>query len=64
MLEHPSDEGVPGLVISHDLSLRRAQHVVLLLWTGDHALDRVLQIIGFDLKKRKMITFINFNIFC
>jgi hypothetical protein len=51
-------------VISHDLSLRRAQHVVLLLWTGDHALDRVLQIIGFDLKKRKMITFINFNIFC
>ena len=54
MFEHPTDEGMSGLVVRDDLLLRRAEHVCLLLRSGNHALNRVFQIVCFHLEHEKL----------
>jgi hypothetical protein len=51
VFKHPPDEGMPGLVVGDDLFLRRAEDVRLLLRSGDHTLNRVLQIVRFHLNR-------------
>ena len=48
MLQHPSDQGVAGLVVGHHRLLLPVHDAGLLLCAGHHPLDGVLQVGDFD----------------
>ena len=50
--EHPPDEGVPRLVVSHDPLLVRPEGIRLLFGAGNHPLDGVLEVVARYLQER------------
>ena len=53
VLEHPADEGVPRLVVSHNPLFAGPECVRLLFGASHNPLDRVLQVFARDLAEER-----------